>query len=247
MQSTKQNEFVRLTKRFREFLAEGNVKKLASRGVDKALVYSQYGLRKQQFSGKTFRVFDVELPYFIHHYNATWRNERCIEIALANHYLKMWRGPKILELGNVMSYYEDHNYTVVDKYEQSPGIINEDFVEFESSPKHDAFISISTFEHIGWDEAEKSKDKLEQCFNNIVNQVKDKSKVLVTVPLGYNRFLDELASDDKLPFARLCYLVRTSADQQWKSVDLEEALDPRYAYEKKYDGANSLLIGVGLR
>src|SRR5262245_21627467 len=45
------------------------------------------------------------LPYFRHRYNMTWRNERCIEIPIAQEFLNRHKGKRVLEIGNVLSHY----------------------------------------------------------------------------------------------------------------------------------------------
>jgi hypothetical protein len=38
---------------------------------------------------------------------------------------------------------------VLDKYEQAPGVINEDVVSFSPPQKYDLIVSVSTLEHVG--------------------------------------------------------------------------------------------------
>jgi len=136
---------------------------------------------------------------------------------------------------------------VVDKYEKSPGVHNIDFFDYDKRNKFDAFLSISTFEHIAWDEKKRDSKKLLDCFYKIKQHVKDRSQVLVTAPLGYNDFLDDFVRQKKLPFTHSTYLIRTSKDQKWQDVSPEEALQSKYQYSKKYQGANSLLVGLGVK
>jgi hypothetical protein len=55
-------------------------------------------------------------------------------------------------VGNVLSHYFSVNHDVVDKYEKAEGVINRDIIDFHPSKEYDLIISISTLEHVGWDE-----------------------------------------------------------------------------------------------
>lgn len=66
--------------------------------------------------------------------------------------MKKYKGRKILEVGNVLSHYFPVNHDIVDKYEKADGVINQDVIDFYPSKRYDLIISISTLEHVGWDE-----------------------------------------------------------------------------------------------
>jgi len=247
MKSTKQNEFSRLKKRALHIWREKSLSTLMRRTADKMLVYSQYKYRHRLFRDRTFTLFDQQLPYFIHHYNATWRNERCIEIAAAAHFLKQWSDAEFLELGNVMSYYMTHQHYVVDKYERSPGVHNIDFSQFIPPKRFDGFISISTIEHIGWDEKPREAEKVRRCIDKIDSCVKSKEKVFVSFPLGYNEYLDDLVIRRELPFQSSASLVRVDDAQNWMEVELNQALQPEHRYGCRFQGANACFFGLGLK
>jgi hypothetical protein len=59
---------------------------LIGRVIDKTLVYAHYPART--LTRRTFPYRGVELRYFAHPYNATWRNERAIEIPIARHFIE---------------------------------------------------------------------------------------------------------------------------------------------------------------
>lgn len=100
-----------------------------------------------------------ENHYLFHIYNNSWLNERTVEVPL------IWQSvvdtsvanprARILEIGNVLSHYFDIQHDVLDKYEIAPKVVNEDAVSFHPSGKYDLIVSISTIEHIGFDEPEK--------------------------------------------------------------------------------------------
>jgi len=66
--------------------------------------------------------------------------------------VRKYRGKNILEIGNVLSRHIKLEHDILDKYETAKGVINEDIVDFKSEKKYDLIISISTLEHVGWDE-----------------------------------------------------------------------------------------------
>lgn len=246
MTATKQNEILRLGRRFVQHLHNETPLTAMKQGVSKIIVKSLYSFKKWQFKNRTFNLFNQELPYFIHDYNATWRNERCIEIAAAIHFLKQWPKAEFLELGNVMSYYLNHSHYVVDKYEQSPGIHNIDFAQFTPPKIFDGFISVSTLEHIGWDETPREVEKVKCCIEKIRNCVRSTDKVFVTFPLGYNEYLDNLVKREQLPFQKSAFMVRIDENQNWEEVELHQALQPEYSYGHRFPFANACFFGTGL-
>ncbi|MDR4467711.1 MAG: hypothetical protein MRJ68_05315 [Nitrospira sp.] len=106
---------------------------------------------------KTF-VFDRKsYPYLYHFCNKTWKNERGVEIPIFRELLLEHDGQRVLEVGNVLSHYFPIHHDVVDKYEVAPGVINQDIVEFVPPERYDLILSISTLEHVGWDESRVSR------------------------------------------------------------------------------------------
>jgi hypothetical protein len=106
------------------------------------------------FNGKTYY-------YFVHKYNTTWKNERAVEVPIIwdivrEHYRQ---GKRVLEVGNVLSHYFRIFHDVLDKYEVAEGVINQDVVDFKPAWKYDLIVSISTLEHVGWDEEPKEPEK----------------------------------------------------------------------------------------
>lgn len=93
-------------------------------------------------------------------YNASWSNERAIEIPLAQERIRQAAGKRILEIGNVLAYYGQVPHEVVDKYERADGVRNIDVVDFHPAAPYDLIISISTLEHVGWDETPRDPAKL---------------------------------------------------------------------------------------
>lgn len=111
----------------------------------------------------TFDYRGLRLPLTYHPYSATWSSERAVEISIAREYLDRYAGKPVLELGNVTSHYLDVRHLILDKYEKGTGpieVINEDVVEFETDRRFDLVISVSTIEHIGFDDDGDSRQKI---------------------------------------------------------------------------------------
>jgi multidrug resistance efflux pump len=84
--------------------------------------------------------------------------ERCVEIPIAFDFLaNLQKRERILEVGNVLSYYENtlsesvgiFHRKIVDKFEEDLGVDNQDLMDLPPTEKYDAILSISTVEHIG--------------------------------------------------------------------------------------------------
>jgi SAM-dependent methyltransferase len=202
-----------------------------------------YGLYKPFLSDRSFFFEGKSYRYFYHPYNTAWKNERTIEIPLALEVLKTYQGTKILEVGNVLSHYDPTVYhTVLDKYEKGRGVINEDVVDFRSSGTFDLIISISTLEHVGWDEHPREPLKVLRAIENLTSLLSPSGKLFVTVPLGYNSALDSLLEENKTLFSILYCLKRVSRNNTWVQTNWDDVRETRYG--NPYISANALVVGV---
>jgi len=180
--------------------------------------------------------------YFFHNYNTTWKNERAIEIPIIWKIVKECRGKKILEVGNVLSHYFPVNHDILDKYEKVDGIINQDVVDFQPSKKYDLIISISTLEHVGWDEKPKEPMKILHAIENLKRCLAPGGKIVVTLPLGYNFEMDKLLQKGKIKFTKQYCLKRISKDNKWIKVDWKDIQSSKY--DDPFPNANGLVIGI---
>ena len=55
----------------------------------------------------------------------------------------------------MLSHYDPVRHAILDKFEQAPGVINEDALTWEPGRAFERILSISTFEHIGFDDDDK--------------------------------------------------------------------------------------------
>jgi hypothetical protein len=183
------------------------------------------------FAGKKYR-------YLLHPF--ALNNERTVEIAIAIEFLSNKTG-EILEVGNVLSNYYSFAHDVVDKYELTPGVINEDIVLFSPQKKYDAIVTISTLEHVGWDEEPRTPEKILQAIARLKELLMDGGDLLVTMPLGYNAYVDDLVRAGKTGFNETRYLRRITANNQWREVQLDEVVTAQY--NSPFPCGNAIIVG----
>lgn len=203
----------------------------------------EYPVMRKRRADKRFTLFGVEVPFAYHLYSQTWRNERSIEIAVAHEFLKHRAAGRMLELGNVLGHFGYVGHDVIDRYENVEGIINEDMIGWQAAEPYDTVVSISTLEHVRFDE-ELLKDPHgpSLALDSLKATVKPGGRLLVTVPLGYNDGLDEDIKSGRFSFERQAYYRRVSKDNDWREVSQEEGLSCRYA--SQYEAANAILVGI---
>lgn len=194
------------------------------------------------FGHKTFLMDGKTYHYFYHKYNHTWRNERTVEIPIVWDIIKKYQGKAILEVGNVLSNYFSINHDVLDKYDNGKGVINEDVIDFKSSRKYDLIVSISTLEHVGWDEEIKESDKILYAIENLKLCLADMGILIVTMPLGYNSYLDTLLKEKRIEFTKTYFMKRITSDNKWAETAWEDVKDLKFSYDPVF--ANGLIIGI---
>lgn len=201
-------------------------------------------------SNNSFVFRNKEYYYFIH--ENSWATERVVEIPIILNYIDM--NKQILEVGNVLSQFVDVKWDIVDKYEMGKGVINEDIVDFRPKEKYDLIISISTLEHVGFNEQvglgelvrsdeEEDNDKIIDAIINLKNNsLKPNGKIIATVPLGYNIKMDKKLFDNKLGFDELFFLKRISKSNEWKEIKKNEVVNAQYGYP--FSCANYICVGI---
>ena len=129
--------------------------------------------------------------------------ERAVEVSIGLDFLdEVKNSERVLEVGNVISYYENLlservgviNRKILDKFEIDIGVDNEDLMNLPSEEKYDAIVSVSTVEHIGqgvdpsgaYGESTEGRD-LEaplKAIAKIYDLLAVEGKALITVPFG---------------------------------------------------------------
>lgn len=157
--------------------------------------------------------------------------------------VRKYEGGNLLEIGNVLSHHVRFEHDVIDRYEIAKGVKNEDVVDFKSEKKYDLIVSISTLEHVGWDEKPRDDLKIPRAIENLKTLITPRGgTIIITFPLGYNSVLDKLVKDGVIRFSKLYHLLRISKGNEWKEAAWEDVQDVRYNTPLPF--ANGLLIGI---
>ncbi|MFA6451422.1 MAG: hypothetical protein WCX65_18255 [bacterium] len=196
-------------------------------------------LRKSK-PDKTFTLDGRTYIYFRHYHNAI-RNERAVEVPAVWAEVRNKAPKRILEVGNVLSYYFRFKHDIVDKYESSDGVINEDIVNFTPKAGYDMIVSISTLEHVGWDEEPREPRKILKAFEKLKSCLSPGGTLIVTMPIGHNTEMDGMIDSGEISFDKTLFLKRVSESNQWVQVDWDEAKKARYGHPFMY--GNAVIIG----
>jgi hypothetical protein len=192
---------------------------------------------------RSFTFDGLQYRYFYHRYNSTCETERCIEIPIALNFLHRQPVGATLEIGNVLNHYTPFQHTVVDKYETGNGVINVDVCDFEPASKYAVIISISTLEHVGWDEESFDPGKALYAIVRLRHMLNDHGRMLVSFPLGHHAGLDRAICNGDLG----CYELRGMKrfGNIWTEVSVQELLacklEPPY---RRGNGAYRRVRGV---
>jgi hypothetical protein len=209
------------------------------RGLEEILILPSYVIhhilrRKFIFQGQ-------EYYYSTGFYNHSWCNERSVEIPIVWRVIQQYRSENILEVGNVLSHYFKTRHKVVDKYEKViEGITNQDIVDYKSDVKFDLIASISTIEHIGWDEKPFDPDKSIAAINHLRSMLSSDGTLVITIPIGHNSHLDKYIDESITTFEKVYCLKRITCDNKWIQVPWEIIRIARYGYP--YPAANGVVI-----
>lgn len=179
---------------------------------------------------------------FYNNYNITWINERCVEIPVIMGCI-LNQNKRILEVGNVLSHYFNVRWDILDKYERGKGVINKDILQYFPKEKYDLIISISTFEHIGYDDekTEGSEKKILKVIDHLKkNCLNKRGKIIFTIPIGYNSELDEMIKTEGIDIQKKKFLKKFGGNK-WVEVTKEEAMISKYG--KPYPYGNCVMIG----
>ena len=185
----------------------------------------------------------ASLPLVYARHNITWANERCLELALARALMADVPPERLLEVGHVTPHYFRGGHLVVDKYE--PGSLEVDIVDFAPAERFDLILSISTFEHIAFDEpgatpaSEAIAAKVSAALNRCRSLLAPGGLLAITVPLGYNPALDAMIANDELGWDRATWFKRFPR-RRWRQVPRSEAVRCRYG--SPYAFANAILL-----
>lgn len=206
--------------------------------IQRSFLYRKYA--ENALSGKQFEFNEKAYPYFIHSHNYTWTNERAVELAIARDEIQSRTAGRTLEVGNVTRHYFATEHDVVDKYEKASGILNVDIVDFHPEKNYDFVFAISTLEHVGWDRDRREGDKIPIAVEKLKQLLNPGGELLITVPIGFNSFLDDFLAEQSLGFNEIHFLKRVSHTNQWQQADWDGVSGTHY--NSPFNNANAIAV-----
>jgi SAM-dependent methyltransferase len=198
-------------------------------------------LWRRSWRGRTFRLGGETYPYLLHNYNLTWSNERAVEVPIAWREVERRPAATILEVGNVLSHYYRFGHDVVDKFERAPGVANLDVVDLPARERYDLVVTISTLEHVGWDEEPKDPEKPLRAMDALRRVLAPGGLLVATIPLGYNPGMDRLLDARAFGWTEQRQMMRVSDDNRWVEAEWDAVKGCRY--DDRWPGASGLVIG----
>lgn len=178
----------------------------------------------------TFEFGGERHPYLYHRYKWSWLTERTVELPIAQSVLAGHEAGRVLEVGNVISHYGPREHLVVDKYEHAPGVLNRDVVQLSDLGQFDLVLSISTIEHVGWDEEPREPDKALEALRLLEALVAPGGRLLITVPVGYHPELDRALMSGAVRFTRQGAMRRERFGPHWTEEKPEQVWGTPYDF-----------------
>jgi hypothetical protein len=169
-------------------------------------------------------------------------NERIVELPIARAMMEGVQAQEILEVGNVLSHYDaSASHTVIDKYEPTgrAGCFLCDVLGFHPERKYRLILSLSTLEHVGWDEIPVELEKASLAILHLKSLLAPDGVLFLTIPLGYHPTLEDLFFENRVPDADAAFLLRTSSANEWAEVEAKEARG--VGFGTKYPFANGII------
>jgi len=195
-------------------------------------------------SGRSFTARGVDYRYFYHAYNQTYCNERAVEIPIVWPMVQQLPPERVLEVGNVLSHYFPARHDVVDKFERAPGVQNVDVVDFRPAQSYDLIVSISTLEHVGFNEKPLEPEKPVRAIRHLQRCLSPQGRLVITMPVGFNPHLDRLLLEGRIPLDDALCLRRISADNRWREASWADLRHAKYGHP--YHNANGLAVATFL-
>lgn len=231
-------------KKFKTFSQEQGLKSAIELSFAK-LFFPAYKVFLRKSVNTQFKFDEKTYTYAIHPYNVTWVSERAVEVPIILDYIysALAKNKRILEVGNVMAHYklDDTEWKIVDKYEKGKNVVNADIVDFVDSTKYDLIFSVSTMEHVGFDEEDIDDTKVAKALNHVQKTLLEKNGLFIfTVPIGYNKSLDQQLFNNSLKnVSKIIYLKRL---KKLKWVQTNKSEVKSCVYGSPYAGGNALAV-----
>jgi hypothetical protein len=193
---------------------------------------------------RSFSAGGERYRYLVRRYNSTWRSERTVEVPIVWGFVRATAPGRVLEVGNVLSHYYPVTHTRLDKYEPGPGVVNQDIVDYDGGP-FDLVVSISTLEHVGFDEEPQEPAKVLRALDRLKALTAVGGRLVVTLPIAYNPHVDAHLREGRITFDRWICLKRVSRDNLWAETSREDALAARF--DEPYRRINAVVVGLNER
>ena len=239
----KVNKSKSFTHKIRDTYISEGFKSIIKKGKIYILRKFNYNLSKLNYT--IFRRYFTVNQRKYRYYNKPLNSERNIEIPFTFSIVNKYKNKNILEVGNVLSNFFKFDHDIVDKYEITDNVINKDIIRFNTNKKYDLVISVSTIEHVGFDEPTKQKGKSLLAIKKMISLVKKGGMIFITVPLGYNPEIDDIIRSKRINFSEEFFLKRVSWFNTWKQTDMQSALKQKYG--SKYPAANSVAFLIFIK
>lgn len=191
--------------------------------------------RKFHFDGTDF-------AYFRHPYNFTWLNERQVEIPIMKADFERHQKDEVLEVGNVLAHYMDGlQHDVVDLYEKahSENLFREDAETCRVGCTYDYIFSISTLEHVGWDESPRDEEKIGRTLDHLFSLLNPGGELIFSAPVGYSPPLD-LWLETQVDRVEIKSMYRCSAANEWREEDWGQTRNRKFHHPFPF--ANGLVV-----
>ena len=188
-----------------------------------------------------FRWCGNAYPYFHGAYNNTRISERAVEVSIAMSLLN--QSVCTLEVGAVLPHYlpdwPSGWHTVIDLYEDFPGVVNEDVLTFEPEVLYDCIICISTLDHLN------DAHEVKTAVRRMKSWLNRGGYLFITIPAGQpaevggGAWLDELVLSGALGMM-LARMDKTDPTGHiWEQVETDAA---PLAYNGRSPFANTLYL-----
>jgi glycosyltransferase involved in cell wall biosynthesis len=191
---------------------------------------------------RSFSFRGDEYAYLYHPYKLAWYTERGVEVPIVMDQVKDFRDKEILEVGHVLGHYYPVCHDVVDKYEVAPGVVNVDIVDYDTEKRYDLIVSVSTIEHIGYDEYPKDPAKAGVAVERLIRLLASGGRMFLTIPLGYNPEVDRLVREEWPGVSDIYYMRKTSWRNDWEQTTADLAFQG--ATERRFFWINALAVLV---
>jgi hypothetical protein len=132
------------------------------------------------------------------------------------------RGRRILEIGRTLyGYFDNFSHVVVDKYDSHADVERVDVVDFRADEPFDLIVSVSTLEHVGWQEVPKDPEKALRAVEHLRSLLARGGTLYFDWPVGAHPRLDQAADQGKLPVEGCMRRIGNSnrwAEARWDEV-----------------------------